>query len=118
MDLLAPRLSAFWLGVTCQAEGGILYVYAEGQLVSGLMVAELLGSRPDTADIENVLYQVLSTVQDDLLRDWGHWQRLELAARVDALKLAVGEAWQDGESWRWGYRLPSGAVWALEPLRL
>lgn len=114
--MLAPRLSAFWPGMTCQAEGGVLYVYAEGRLVSGLRVAELLGSRPDTADIENVLYQVLSTVQDDLLRDWGRWQTPELARRLDALKLALPEVQR--EVGGWDYRLPGGAVWALEPLRL
>lgn len=114
IDLLPLRLSAFWPGVTCQAEGGILYVYAEGRLVSGLMVAELLNA----ASLENVLYHVLGTTLDDLLRDWGSWHTPELAGRLDALKLAVSEVWRDGESWRWGYRLPGGGVWELEPLRL
>ncbi|MFC6592464.1 hypothetical protein ACFP81_10975 [Deinococcus lacus] len=109
-------LSAFWPGLTCEAVGETLYVYAERRLVSNLALDVLLGPDDTAPDVAWLLTGTLDTVLDDLLRDWGRWDTPALAAKLDALKLATAKTWQEGERWRWGYRLPGGEVWELEPV--
>ncbi|RTR29385.1 hypothetical protein [Deinococcus radiophilus] len=118
LEAISQRLSDFFPGVSCQTDPGAgrIMLNAEGRHVSQLNVAELLGPAPDAEATGFILYHALSTVQDDLLMFWGRWEALELAARVEAIKLATPKVWHGSDRWHWGYRLPGGEVLELEPV--